>query len=94
MYDPVEAARSLQPSIREAADRIEELRRLPPDLVEAMRSAGLFHMLIPQSIGGKEADPVAAARAVEEVAYADGSAGWCVMLAAQSTGFAGLMPEA
>ncbi|MBX7111915.1 MAG: acyl-CoA dehydrogenase family protein [Dehalococcoidia bacterium] len=94
MYDPVEAARSLQPSIREAAERIEDLRRLPPDLVEAMRSAGLFHMLIPQSIGGQEADPVAAARAVEEVAYADGSAGWCVMLAAQSTGFAGLMPEA
>ncbi|MEZ4554255.1 MAG: acyl-CoA dehydrogenase family protein [Dehalococcoidia bacterium] len=93
MYDPVAAARVLQPRIREAASRIEEQRRLPMDLVDAMRDAGLFHMTIPASIGGHESSPVAAARAVEEIARADGSAGWCVMLAAQSTGFAGLMPE-
>lgn len=93
MYDPVQAARELQPRIRATANQIEEQRRLPMDLVDAMRDAGLFHMTIPYSIGGQEADPVAAARAVEEIAYADGSAGWCVMLAAQSTGFAGLMPE-
>lgn len=93
MYDPVEAARALQDRVRAAANQIEEQRRLPADLVETLREAGLFHMTIPHSIGGHEADPVAAARAVEEIAYADGSAGWCVMLAAQSTGFAGLMPE-
>lgn len=93
MYDPVEAARGLQGRIRSVADRIEAERQLPVDLVAAMVDAGLFHMLIPESIGGFEANPVDAARAVEEVACADGSAGWCVMLAAQSTGFAGLMPE-
>jgi len=92
MYDPVEAARGLSEQIREASSAIEAERRLPAPLVEAMRDAGLFHMLIPQSLGGLEADPVDAARAVEEVALADASAGWCVMLAAQATGFAGLMP--
>jgi alkylation response protein AidB-like acyl-CoA dehydrogenase len=92
MYDPVEAARGLSGRIREAAPLIEQDRRLPLDLVDAMRDAGLFHMLIPESLGGREADPIAAARAVEEIALADASAGWCVMLAAQSTGFAGLLP--
>jgi alkylation response protein AidB-like acyl-CoA dehydrogenase len=94
MYDPVEAARGLTERIRAAAPLIEEGRQLPPDLVAAMRDAGLFHMVVPESLGGREANPVAAARAVEEVAFADGSAGWCVMLAAQSAGFAGLLPEA
>lgn len=94
MYDPVAAARALQPRIREASSSIDAQRQLPADLVADMLDAGLFHMLIPESIDGHEANPVAAARAVEEIAYADGSAGWCVMLAAQSTGFAGLMPEA
>ncbi len=93
MYDPVEAARSLAPRIRAAAPAIEEERQLPADLVAEMREAGLFHMLVPQSLGGLEANPVDAARAVEEVAAADGSAGWCVMLAGQSAGFSGLLPE-
>ncbi len=94
MYDPVAAAQMLAGRIRNAAPSIEQERQLPAGLVHEMREAGLFHMLVPQSLGGLEADPVEAARAVEEVAYADGSAGWCVMLAAQSAGFAGLMPEA
>ncbi len=93
MYDPVEAARGLRGRITEAAPLIEHERQLPGSLVDEMREAGLFHMTIPQSLGGLEANPVAAARAVEEIAYADGSAAWCVMLAAQSTGFAGLLPE-
>lgn len=86
MYDPVEAARGLRGRITEAAPLIEHERQLPGSLVDEMREAGLFHMTIPQSLGGLEANPVAAARAVEEIAYADGSAAVCVMLAAQSTG--------
>jgi alkylation response protein AidB-like acyl-CoA dehydrogenase len=93
MYDPVEAARGLREQIRAAAPAIEERRQLPADLVDAVREAGLFHMLVPQSLGGFEANPVEAARAVEEVAAADGSAGWCVMIAGQSAGFSGLLPE-
>ncbi|MDZ7728521.1 MAG: hypothetical protein U5Q44_10220 [Dehalococcoidia bacterium] len=49
---------------------------------------------MPRSLGGVEADPATAGRIVEEVAYADGSAGWCVMLAAQSAAFAGFLEEA
>ncbi len=89
MDDPVQVARALAPRIRELAPRIERERRLPQELVDELVRAGLMHLVVPQSIGGHECDPVAAAQAVEEVALADGSTGWCVMLAAQSGGFAG-----
>jgi alkylation response protein AidB-like acyl-CoA dehydrogenase len=93
MTDPVAAARELQPRIREAAAQIERERKLPPELVQELVRAGLFHMMIPRSLGGEEIDPISSAQAVEEIAFADASTGWCVMLAAQSTMFAGLLPE-
>ena len=92
--DPVAAARRLQSIIREAATAIERDRRVPLDLIDALRDAGLFHMLIPRALGGAECDPVVAAQAVEELAFADASTGWVVMLAMQSNAFAGFMPEA
>ena len=93
MDDPVAAARGKAAQIRELAPRIERERRLPQELVDDLVRAGLMHLVIPRSLGGQECDPVLAAQAVEEVALADGSTGWCVMLAAQSGGFAGLVDQ-
>ncbi len=93
--DPLAAALEVAPLIRQAADRIEVERRLPEDVVLAMRDAGLFHLAVPRSYGGVEADPVTASRIVEEISAADGSAGWCVMLAAQAGLYAGFIdPDA
>lgn len=39
-------------------------------------------------------DPVTAGKAVEEVSFFDGAAGWCVMIAGQNATFAGLLPPA
>lgn len=86
------AARALRARVRERAAEIEEQRRLPPDLVEELRAAGLFELLVPIAQGAA-ADPVTAARVVEEVAEADGSAGWCVMISAQNNSFSGYLPE-
>ena len=91
--DPVAAARALGPRIRALAPEIDRERRLPAELADAMRDAGLFHLLVPRSAGGNEIDPVTASRAVEEVSAADGSAGWCVMVAAQIASYAGFMAE-
>jgi indole-3-acetate monooxygenase len=91
--DVLEAARSMRDEIRALAPQIEADRQLPPELVQRMRDAGLFQVFLPRSLGGPEIDPVTANRVVEEVSYADGSAGWCVMIAGQTAGFAGYMPE-
>jgi indole-3-acetate monooxygenase len=80
----VDAARALAPQIRAAADEIEPMRRLPLRLVEAMAQAGLFRLWIPRALGGEETDPMTLVRVVEEVARADGAAGWCVAIGANT----------
>jgi indole-3-acetate monooxygenase len=48
--------RELAPQIFSRAAEIEAGRRIPPDLVEALRSIGVFRMFVPQSHGGLEVD--------------------------------------
>jgi indole-3-acetate monooxygenase len=86
-------AREFSPRIKDYAEAIDRERRLPAALVDEMREAGFFHALLPSDLGGQQADPVTSGRIVEEMARADGSAGWCVMLAAQDCSFAGFLPK-
>jgi alkylation response protein AidB-like acyl-CoA dehydrogenase len=78
----IEAARALAPRVREARDEIEQGRRLPVSLVEAMREAGLFRVWLPRSLGGYELDPLTLIQIAEEVARVDGAAGWNLMIGA------------
>ena len=77
----VAAARALRPQILAARNEMDQRRRLPSSLVEAMDDAGLFRTYMPSSLGGPELDPVSAFRIVEELAMADGSVGWCCFIA-------------
>ena len=79
--DIVAAAKSLRPQIVAARDEIEESRRLPHGIIEQMDRAGLFRMYVPKSLGGPEIDPLTAFRAVEQLSIADGSVGWCSLIA-------------
>ncbi|HET7881419.1 MAG TPA: acyl-CoA dehydrogenase family protein [Acetobacteraceae bacterium] len=89
----IAAARALAPQIHELADAIEQSRRLPPTLVDAMARAGLFRLWIPRSLGGEETDPMTLLRVVEEIAGADGAAGWCVALIGEYGVFGGYLPS-
>lgn len=82
--DPGGAARQLAPLAAEAALQAERDRRLPAPLVEAIRDAGLFRMLVPAELGGGEATPAQLVDAVAELARGDGAAGWCLAVAATS----------
>ena len=79
-----DAARALAPRAAELADETESGRRLPADLVEGISAAGLFRMLVPADAGGGEAEPAELVASVAELARGDGSAGWCLAVAATS----------
>lgn len=75
LADPVAAARELTPLIRAYADETERGRRLAAPVVDALRSARLFAMGLPASLGGSETPMANALQAIEQVAYADGATG-------------------
>lgn len=88
----IEAAKKLGPRIQASADEIEQSRRLPLSLVEAMAQTGLFRLWIPRTLGGEEADPMTLARVVEEVSRADGAAGWCMAIGGEYGALGGYLP--
>jgi indole-3-acetate monooxygenase len=90
-FDPVEAARRLQPLIRAHADETERGRRLAAPIVEALHSAGLFTMGLSSALGGSEMPSLPAIRAIEEVSYADGASGWNVMITFDTAIWAGFL---
>ncbi len=71
------AARSLRPLILAFREELEQGRRLPLPLVEAMREAGIFRIAMPRAWGGLELDPIVQFQIFEELSIADASVGWC-----------------
>jgi alkylation response protein AidB-like acyl-CoA dehydrogenase len=92
--DILDNIQAVLPAIRERREEIERARRMPRDLVDALRETGVFSLAVPRALGGQEATPVELMRAIEAVATADGSAGWCTMIALSANVVAGYMPEA
>jgi indole-3-acetate monooxygenase len=74
----------MMPKIREAGNEMEQMRRIPPHIAEAMKETGVFGMVLPRSWGAPELDPLTQIRAIEALAIAEGSAGWCAMIGCDS----------
>jgi indole-3-acetate monooxygenase len=77
----IAAARRIVPDVLATRDETEQSRRIPKSLSDVISSAGLYQMFLPKSVGGPEASPLVAFEAIEELSRADGSVGWCVMIA-------------
>jgi alkylation response protein AidB-like acyl-CoA dehydrogenase len=71
-------ARAVAPMIAAAGDRTEAERKVPADVMKALHDAGLFRLLMPRSLGGAEASPLAYMQVLEEISAADGSTAWCL----------------
>src|SRR6202021_2344724 len=74
----VERAKALVPLIAREADEIERTRRLTPPVVSALIENGLYRSLLPQSVGGAEAEPKIFMQMLEEIAKVDASTAWCL----------------
>jgi len=85
--------RELATGISSRAAEIEAGRRMPPDLVEALRSIGIFRMFVPQSHGGLELDMPAALEIFGALSRIDGSVGWTAMIGGGCDLFASLLPR-
>jgi alkylation response protein AidB-like acyl-CoA dehydrogenase len=81
-HPTLDAARALQSELAARAQEMEDVRRLPADLAAKMAEGGLFRMVTPAVYGGLECTPRQIVDAVEAVAEANASAGWCVMIGA------------
>src|ERR1700716_3573700 len=72
----LETAAALRPAVRGYQVDIERDRQIPIPLVEQLRAAGLYRMVIPHELGGLQVDLLTFLRAAELIAEGDGSVGW------------------
>src|SRR5262249_33323953 len=77
-------ARVLAPVLRERSDEIEQARRLPVDVVDMLRDAGVFRMCFGREWGGPELTSMEQTEVVEALAYGDASAAWCAVIGANT----------
>lgn len=85
--------RTLAPRIQARAAQIEADRRLPADLVETMRSLGVFRMYVPESHGGLAFDVPTTMRIVQALCRIEGSVGWCAGIGSTAPLFATRLPR-
>jgi indole-3-acetate monooxygenase len=85
-------AREIAELARGTVDQIDSARRLPPELVEALRDSGLLRAGAPVEVGALELPAGTALRCAEEVARGDASAGWCVSIGITATLLVAYLP--
>ena len=90
----VAAARALAPEVAQRGDEIAARRGLPPDLVAAMRRAGIFRMPMPRAWGGPEMSPRAQTEVIELLSAADPALGWCAMIGSDAGYYGAFLDEA
>ena len=88
----VHAAQGFSPKINELRQEIERHRTLPNVLVESMTKAGFFSLWRCRALGGPELTFVEFAQVIEELSRADGSVGWCAMVASVLSRLSGYFP--
>jgi alkylation response protein AidB-like acyl-CoA dehydrogenase len=80
--DPLQAIETLLPQVAARAENIEQQRKLPQELVDALKTAGAFRLLIPQACHGLDVPFERFIELIQQLARADASTAWCVNQAA------------
>lgn len=72
----LDAARGMRELIARHRNAIEEERKLPRPVLDALGQLGVFRALVPAAAGGQEWDLLTWLRVVEELSRYDASVGW------------------
>lgn len=73
-------AETLAPTIAARAAEVEQLGRVPDDLLDDLAAIGCFRMLRPNDLQGLGADLPTVMRVVETLSRVDASVGWTAMI--------------
>jgi alkylation response protein AidB-like acyl-CoA dehydrogenase len=74
--DHVARMRAIMPLIESEADASNQALKLTQPVVDAFAEGGFFKLMAPKELGGLEADPDTIIDVLADCTYADGSAGW------------------
>jgi alkylation response protein AidB-like acyl-CoA dehydrogenase len=91
--DLLNGVRKLAPEITARAAEIEAARCVPPDLIDRLKSIGIFRMFVPMSHGGLELALPAGLEVIRALARLDGSTSWTAMVGSGGSIFATLEPR-
>src|ERR1700739_705042 len=91
--DIVARARLIGDMASGISDQIDTDRRLPAELVGALRDSGLLRAGAPTEVEALELPPGTALRCAEAVARGDASAGGCVSIAITSSLLVAYLPQ-
>ena len=89
----LEKIAELKLTIAACTTELESERRVPPDLIETLRSIGVFRMFAPQSHGGLELDLPDGLAVITALAKVEGSIGWTAMIGSVGALFPPLLPR-
>ena len=76
----------LAPGLASRAAEIEAARKLAPDVVDTLKSVGIFRMFVPQSHGGFELEFPKGLEIISALSRIDGSIGWSAAIGSTSAG--------
>ncbi len=79
--------------VRARRTEFEEQHYVSKDIIEQFRELGIYRAFVPKEFGGDEKSPTEFLLAIEEIAAADGSAGWVASFGMCEAYFAGLPLE-
>lgn len=68
------------PSWSERSLEIEEFRDVPPDILNELRTSGIFGMAFDKKFGGMALDSIEQMEVLEKLSYYDSSLGWSSMI--------------
>lgn len=80
MTETLERVHAIADVVRGGAEEGDRGRRLRPEVVGALRDAGVFRMVMSKSFGGPELSPPEQLAVIEALSAYDGAAGWCGMI--------------
>ncbi|MBW2313329.1 MAG: acyl-CoA dehydrogenase family protein [Deltaproteobacteria bacterium] len=91
--ESLQFAREFATRLEPRGAEIEAARRVPDDIIRELREHGIFRLCIPGSLGGREAPALETLRVIEEIARADGSTAWVVMVGCTTAILSGYLED-